>query len=64
MGNCFSEEKPLCINCIEHENKLRLLNDKIQQLESSVEIKNNTISMLENQIYLLEKYGNSTNYYR
>ena len=64
MGNCFSEPKLLCINCIENENKIRLLNDKIQQLESSTEIKNNTISMLENQVYLLEKYGNSTNYYR
>ena len=64
MGNCFSESKLICINCIENENKLRLLNDKIQQLESSVEIKNTTISMLENQVYLLEKYGNSTNYYR
>ena len=64
MGNCFSDEKSLCINCIENENKLRLLNDKIQQLESSIENKNNTISMLENQVYLLEKYGNSTSYYR
>jgi hypothetical protein len=64
MGNCFSESKPICINCIENENKLRLLNDKIQQLESSVKIKNNAICILENKVYLLEKYSNSTNYYR
>ena len=64
MGNCFSDRKSLCINCIENENKLRLLNDKIQQLESSIEIKNSNICMLENQVYLLEKYGNSTSYYR
>jgi hypothetical protein len=64
MGNCFSVRKLICVSCIENDNKIRLLNDKIQQLESSVEIKNNTICMLENQVYLLEKYSNSTNYYR
>ena len=58
MGNCFSESKPMCINCIDNECKIKSLNDKIQQLESSIEIKNNTICMLENQTYLLEKYGN------
>jgi len=64
MGNCFLQPKLLCINCIEHENKIRLLNDKIQQLESSVKNKNSNIYMLENQVYLLEKYSTSINYYR
>jgi hypothetical protein len=57
MGNCISEEKTVCINCLESENKIKLLNQMIQELHDLIEIKNNGINMLEQQIYLLEKYS-------
>jgi hypothetical protein len=56
MGNCISEEKTVCINCLESENKIKLLNQMIQELHDLIEIKNNGINMLEQQIYLLEKF--------
>ena len=57
MGNCISEEKTVCVNCLESENKIKLLNQMIQELHDLIEIKNNGINMLEQQIYLLEKFS-------
>ena len=57
MGNCISEEKTVCINCLESENKIKLLNQMIQELHDLIEIKNNGVNMLEQQIYLLEKFS-------
>jgi hypothetical protein len=57
MGNCISEEKIICINCLESENKIKTLNQMIQELHDLIEIKNNGINMLEQQIYLLEKFS-------
>lgn len=57
MGNCISEEKTVCINCLESENKIKLLNQMIQELHDLIEIKNNGINILEQQIYLLEKFS-------
>ena len=56
MGNCISEEKIICINCLESENKIKMLNQTIQELHDLIEMKNASINMLEQQIYLLEKY--------
>ena len=52
MGN----SKSVCVNCLECENKIKTLNEKIYELHALVEIKNTSINMLEQQIYILEKY--------
>ena len=41
----------------ECENKIKTLNQMIQELHDLIEIKNNGINMLEQQIYLLEKFS-------
>ena len=56
MGNCISEEKIVCVNCLESENKIKMLNQMIQELHDLIEMKNAGINRLEQQIYLLEKY--------
>jgi ABC-type lipoprotein export system ATPase subunit len=56
MGNSNSG-KSICINCLESENKIKMLNQMIQELHDLIEIKNNGINMLEQQIYLLEKFS-------
>jgi len=55
MGNSNSA-KSICVNCLEYENKIKTLNQKIVELHALVEIKNTSINMLEQQIYILEKY--------
>ena len=52
MGNSNS----VCVNCLECENKIKMLNEKIYELHALIEIKNTSINMLEQQIYILEKY--------
>ena len=60
--NCSSNPKgldlehKLCLCCSESENKIKMLNQMIQELHDLIEIKNTGINMLEQQIYLLEKY--------
>ena len=56
MGNSNST-KSICVNCLECENKIKTLNQMIQELHDLIEIKNNGINMLEQQIYLLEKFS-------
>jgi SMC interacting uncharacterized protein involved in chromosome segregation len=55
MGNSNSA-KSICVNCLDCENKIKTLNEKIHELHALVEIKNTSINMLEQQIYILEKY--------
>ena len=55
MGNSNSG-KSICVNCLECENKIKMLNERIIELHALVEIKNTSINMLEQQIYILEKY--------
>jgi SMC interacting uncharacterized protein involved in chromosome segregation len=55
MGNSNST-KSICVNCLECENKIKMLNEKLHELHALVEIKNTSINMLEQQIYILEKY--------
>lgn len=50
MGNS------VCVNCLEFQNEIKTLNEKIYELYALVEIKNTAINMLEQQIYILEKY--------
>jgi hypothetical protein len=56
MGNSNSG-KSICVNCLESENKIKMLNQMIQELHDLIEMKNASINMLEQQIYLLEKYS-------
>ena len=55
MGNSNSS-KSICVNCLECESKIRMLNERIHELHALIEIINNSINMLEQQIYILEKY--------
>jgi SMC interacting uncharacterized protein involved in chromosome segregation len=56
MGNSNST-KSICVNCLECESKIKMLNEKLHELHALVEIKNTSINMLEQQIYILEKYS-------
>ena len=60
MGQCIRYDKPLteecCPDCSIYESKIILLNDKVYQLETLIELNKDKINLLESQIYLLEKY--------
>jgi len=55
MGNSNSG-KSICVNCLECESKIKMLNERVHELHALVEIKNTSINMLEQQIYILEKF--------
>jgi len=57
MGNCNKLiSKIECSECCEKENKIKLLNNIIIELQTSIEIKNANICILEQKIHILEKY--------
>ena len=57
MGNSNSRNSnSVCVNCLECQNEIKTLNEKIYELHALVEIKNTSINMLEQQIYILEKF--------
>lgn len=61
MGNYMSDSDCMiidddCYECLESNIKIKLLEDELQQLKLLLELKQKAIDLLENQIYLLEKY--------
>ena len=61
MGNNLSDDNDIvmqdqCEECLQHIVKIKSLNEEIQQLKLLLNLKSRAIDLLENQIYLLEKY--------